>query len=253
MDERATKILGVIPARLGSERLARKPLQLLGGKPLIEVVWRRVNAFNAVDMLIVATDSEEIADVCRNAGALVEMTSPKHRSGTERVAEVAERHTEFGVIVNIQGDEPFVQKEHISSSAALVLTGWDVGTPAAPIRSRQAWRDPAVVKVTRGDDGRAVYFSRAPIPHKRDGDPTDDELNSDQYLRHIGVYAYARAALLKWVQLPETALERQEKLEQLRALAAGMRIGVAVTSEAASGIDTPEDLAAAERMFQGDN
>jgi 3-deoxy-manno-octulosonate cytidylyltransferase (CMP-KDO synthetase) len=130
-----------------------------------------------------------------------------------------------------------------------VLDGWDVGTPAAPIRSLQAWRDPAVVKVARGDDGRALYFSRAAIPYKRDSDPTPDELSSNSFLRHIGVYAYARAALLKWVQLPEIELERQEKLEQLRALAAGLRIGVAITRESAGGIDTSDDLANAERII----
>ncbi len=240
------KVLGVVPARLGSERLARKPLQLLGGKPLIEVVWRRVAAFNAVDLLIVATDAEEIADVCRNAGAIVELTSKEHRSGTERVAEVAGRHPEFGVVVNIQGDEPFVAEEHIRMSAQLVQQGWDIGTPAAPVESLEAWRDPAAVKIARADDGRALYFSRSPIPYKRDGDPTAAELNSPAFLRHIGVYAYARDALLRYVRLPETELERTEKLEQLRALAAGMRIGVAIAREGAVGIDTAADLVEAE-------
>lgn len=243
--------LGVIPARLGSERLARKPLQLLGGRPLIEVVWQRVASFQAVARLIVATDSDEIADVCRNAGALVELTSAGHRSGTERVAEVAERHPEFDVIVNIQGDEPFVAESHIRLSAQLVLDGWEIGTPATPIQSQAAWHDPAAVKVVRGDDGRALYFSRAPIPHQRDGQPDDAELSSPRFLRHIGVYAYARDALLRYVRLPESDLERVEKLEQLRALAAGMRIGVAVTRELAIGIDTPEDLVRAEELLRG--
>lgn len=244
------KILGVVPARLGSERLARKPLQLLGGRPLIEVVWRRVAAFNAVDELIVATDSEEIAQVCRSAGASVELTSPSHRSGTERVAEVAQRHPEFDVVVNIQGDEPFVTDTHIRASAQLVLDGWEIGTPATPILELAAWRDPAVVKVVRGDDGRALYFSRAPIPYQRDGDPSAAALQSPAFLRHIGVYAYARDTLLRYVRLPESELERIEKLEQLRALAAGMRIAVAVTDQLAIGIDTPEDLARAEARLR---
>ncbi|HEY0672842.1 MAG TPA: 3-deoxy-manno-octulosonate cytidylyltransferase [Longimicrobiales bacterium] len=244
-----SKVLGVIPARLGSERLSRKPLQLLGGRPLIEVVWQRVAAFKVVDALVVATDSDEIAAVCRAAGAQYEMTSSAHRSGTERVAEVAERRAEFDVIVNIQGDEPFVAADHVRSSVQLVLDGWDIGTPAAPIETLDAWRDPAVVKIARADDGRALYFSRSPIPHKRDGVPAADELNGSLYLRHIGVYAYSRAALLKYVRLEETALERSEKLEQLRALAAGMRIGVALTAESAAGIDTPEDLARAQQHF----
>ena len=244
------KVLGVIPARLGSERLARKPLQLLAGRPLIEVVWQRVAAFNAVDELIVATDAEEIAEVCRKAGALVEMTSPTHQSGTERVAVVAERHPDFGVVVNIQGDEPFVAEEHIRGSAELVLRGWDIGTPAAPVGTLEAWRDPAAVKVVRGDDGAALYFSRSPIPHKRDGNPTPTELSSPAFLRHIGVYAYARDALLRYVRLPATVLERIERLEQLRALAAGMRIGVVIAREGAVGVDTPQDLAHAQALLR---
>ncbi len=245
------KVLGVIPARLASERLARKPLQLLGGRPLIEVVWSRVAAFGAVDELVVATDSEEIAEVCRRAGAAVELTSADHKSGTERVAEVAERRTAYDVIVNIQGDEPFVNEDHIRLSAQLVLDGWDIGTPAAPIQTIEAWRDPAAVKIARAEDGRALYFSRSPIPHKRDADPSAAELNSPAFLRHIGVYAYARAALARYIRLPETELERFEKLEQLRALAAGMRIGVAITKDSAVGIDTPADLAHAERLIRG--
>ena len=246
---KSAKVLGVIPARLGSERLARKPLQLLGGQPLIEVVWRRVASFNAVDTLVVATDAEEIADVCREAGAVVELTSPRHRSGTERVAEVAERHPDYSIVVNIQGDEPFVTEEHVRMSAELVRDGWDIGTPASPILTVEAWRDPAAVKVVRGDDGGALYFSRAPIPHQRDGEPSIDDLRGGVFLRHIGVYAYARDALLRYVSLPETVLERTEKLEQLRALAAGLRIGVAVAREGAVGIDTPADLVAAERLL----
>ena len=246
-----SKTLGVIPARLGSERLSRKPLQLLGGRPLIEVVWQRVASFNAVDALIVATDSEEVAAVCRAAGAACELTAASHRSGTERVAEVARRHPEFDVVVNIQGDEPFVAAEHVRSSIELVRAGWDIGTPAAPILTLDAWRDPAVVKVVRAADGGALYFSRAPIPFKRDADPDAEELNSELYLRHIGVYAYKRDALLTYVELPETKLEQTEKLEQLRALASGLRIGVAVTRESAAGIDTPADLARAQALFAG--
>lgn len=245
----ANNVLGVIPARLGSERLSRKPLQLLAGRPLIEVVWSRVAAFNAVDELVVATDSDEIADVCRAAGAVVEMTSAAHRSGTERVAEVAERRAGFDIIVNIQGDEPFVAEEHVRLSVQMVRDGWDIGTPAAPIETLEAWRDPAAVKIARGPDGRALYFSRAPIPARRDAEPQREHLTSSNYLRHIGVYAFRRDILLKYVALPETELEQLEKLEQLRALAAGMRIGVALAKESAAGIDTPEDLANAEFLF----
>ena len=246
-----SRVLAIIPARLGSERLPRKPLQLLHGRPLIEWVWKQVVPFKSVDHIVVATDSEEVAGVCYAFGADVELTLASHRSGTERCAEVASRENnlDYDVIVNIQGDEPFIAEEHVSRSIAQVLLGHDIGTVAAPVRTLAAWRDSAVVKVVRGDDDRALYFSRAPIPYLRGAEPTSYQLTTESYLRHVGIYAYTRPALLKWVELPETTLERIEKLEQLRPLAAGMSIGVGLVDDAAGGIDTPEDLRAAERMI----
>ena len=244
-------MLGIIPARLGSERLPRKPLQLLAGRPLIEWVWKRVVQFSVLDHVAVATDSEEVAGVCYGFGADVEMTSEKHSSGTERVAEVATRavYSDFDVIVNVQGDEPFIREAHVSEAVRMVRIGNDVGTVAAPMESAAMWRDPAVVKIARAPNGRALYFSRAPIPYHRDGEPRFDQETPD-YLRHIGVYAYSRAALQKWVTLPATALEGIEKLEQLRPLAAGMSIGVGIVESAESGVDTPEDLERATRLLQ---
>ena len=242
------RVLGVIPARLGSERLPRKPLHKLAGRPLIEWVWRRVAGFEILDDVVVATDSEDIAQVCRDAGARVELTAAGHASGTERVAEVAARdgYAGYDVIVNVQGDEPFVAEQAVERSARLVLDGWDVGTVAAPVGDLAAWRDPAVVKVVRGQDGRALYFSRAPIPHRRDGEPTAAELGGAGYLRHVGVYAYAPSALAEWVALPPSGLEGTEKLEQLRPLAAGLRIGVGLVETALGGVDTAEDARRAE-------
>jgi 3-deoxy-manno-octulosonate cytidylyltransferase (CMP-KDO synthetase) len=242
------RVLGVIPARIGSERLPRKPLHALAGRPLIEWVWRRASGFATLDAVVVATDSEEVAEVCRAAGAVVELTSPDHASGTDRVAEVADRpaYREFDVVVNIQGDEPFVAEEQVAAAAALVREGWDVGTVATPVRTLEAWRDPSVVKVVRRDDGGALYFSRAPIPFLRDGDPTPEALGSHRFLRHLGIYAYSRSALGRWVSLPAGELERIERLEQLRALAAGLSIGVATVESAEGGVDTYDDARRAE-------
>jgi 3-deoxy-manno-octulosonate cytidylyltransferase (CMP-KDO synthetase) len=244
-------VLGVIPARLGSERLPRKPLHDIAGRPLIEWVWRRVHSFPVLTSVVVATDSQEVAATCEAFGANVVMTSSSHRTGTERVAEVAELHASagFGVVVNIQGDEPFVTEEQVAGAVGIVRRGWEIGTVAAPVATLEAWRDPSVVKVVRNDDGGALYFSRAPIPHIRGRDPTPEELASAGWLRHIGVYAYSTAALARWVALPESELEARERLEQLRPLAAGLRIGVALVEASEGGVDTAEDAARAARML----
>jgi len=243
------QVLGVIPARLGSARLPRKPLHPIAGRPLIEWVWRRAAASGVFDALVVATDSAEVAGVARGFGAVVEMTREDHPSGTDRVAEVARRpeYRGFRVIVNVQGDEPFVRRDHLEAAVRLVQGGgWEVGTVATPVESAGEWREAGVVKVVRGDDGRALYFSRAAVPHPRDAEP---DFASGAYLRHVGVYAYTRDALLRWVSLPEGELERIEKLEQLRALAAGLRIGVSVGEPAEGGVDTPADAVRAERII----
>lgn len=255
-DRTSGRVLAIIPARLGSERLARKPLHLLAGRPMIEWVWRRVGEFECLDEVVIATDSEEVADACARFGAAVEMTSPAHGSGTERVAEVAARspYRDFDVVLNVQGDEPFVAEAAVRESAALVQDGWDVGTPAVPIGSTAELRDPSVVKVVTGRDGGALYFSRAPIPWKRDGEPTPAELEAGRWLRHVGVYAYSPAALERWVALPASELESTERLEQIRALEAGLRFGIAVIERrrdeaSLGGIDTAEDAVRAERIL----
>ncbi|HSH46204.1 MAG TPA: NTP transferase domain-containing protein, partial [Longimicrobiales bacterium] len=157
-------VLGVIPARLASERLPRKPLHLMAGRPLIEWVWRRVSSLPVLDRVVVATDADEVVDVVRRFGGDVVLTSEEHRSGTDRVAEVAALPEFSGhdIVVNVQGDEPFIANEQVAGAVEMVRAGWDVGTVAAPVGTLGAFRDPSVVKVVRNDRGGALYFSRAP-------------------------------------------------------------------------------------------
>ncbi len=239
------RVLGIVPARLASTRLPNKPLYPVLGRPLIEWVWRRVESMSVLDHAVVATDSEEVAEVCRALGAPVEMTSKDHPSGTDRVAEVASRpgYEEYPFIANVQGDEPLLKEGHLRAAIELVREkGWDVGTCATPLMFEEARTDASVVKVARAASGRALYFSRAPIPYKRDGKPTDDELEREPFLRHVGIYAYTRDALHDWVALAPSQLERLEQLEQLRPLEAGLRIGVAVVAQADHGVDTAADV-----------
>ncbi|MDX2261895.1 MAG: 3-deoxy-manno-octulosonate cytidylyltransferase [Gemmatimonadales bacterium] len=239
-------VLGVVPARLGSSRLTRKPLQLLGGEPLVVRVWERVRAMAVFDEVVIATDAPEVRAVVERAGGRVVMTSSAHESGTDRVAEVVGQadFSRFDLIVNVQGDEPFLPLEAVTGSVERVRAGHDIGTAAVPIEADAAL-DPARVKVVTDRRGRALYFSRARIPFLRE--PTDQPA---EYWQHLGVYAYSRDGLARWVAEPPTALERAERLEQLRALDLGLSIGVTRLAEPAPpGIDTPDDLAWAERHW----
>ncbi len=240
--------LAVIPARLGATRLPRKPLRLLAGRPLVVRVWERVSAMGVADRCVIATDSEEVAAAAGQNGAQAILTSARHPSGTDRVAEVAARaeFAAFDVLLNVQGDEPFISVDAVRGAAAMVQKGFVVGTAAvrAPVA---VLGEPSVVKVVVSDDGRALYFSRAPIPFLREPrDAEDAALLRHRVWQHIGVYAYARDALARWVALPPHPLERIERLEQLRPLAAGWAIGVApVDGPLRRGIDTEVDLAEA--------
>ena len=247
------RVLGIVPARLASTRLPNKPLYPLLGRPLIEWVWRRVEGMSALDAAVVATDSEEVAEVCRAMGAPVELTSPDHPSGTDRVAEVArkDRYSDFQVIANIQGDEPLLKERHLVAAIDLVREdAWDIGTCATPVLDLESRKDSSVVKVVRAQSGRALYFSRSPIPFKRDEKPTPEELGRDPFLRHIGIYAYTPEALENWVAMVPSPLERLERLEQLRPLEAGLRIGVAVVGAADPGVDTPADAVKMEERLE---
>ena len=244
-----SRVLGVIPARLGSTRLPEKPLQPLLGVPLVSWVWDRVRRMSVLDRVVVATDSPRVRAVCEEWGAEVLLTDADHPSGTDRVWEVAERLDEpFQTVVNVQGDEPLVAAELVESAVELVRKGHDVGTCAVPVSSEAEFRDAAVVKVVRRTDGSALYFSRAAIPHRRDhaGQAGGEEIR----LRHVGVYAYSRSALRRWVALEPSPLEREERLEQLRALQHGLTIGVAVVDSAEGGVDTPEDLTRMEERLK---
>ena len=245
------RTLIVIPARLAAVRLPQKPLRLLGGAPLVVRVWERVSNMKLADACVVATEDSSVADAARAAGAEAIMTSSGHVSGTERVAEVASmpQFAEFTTIVNVQGDEPFIGSQAIEGAAELVQSGaFPIGTSASPA-SWDIGGNPNIVKVVRGNDGRALYFSRAGIPFARDRDAIGSA--EIAMLQHIGVYAYSRDALQQWVKLPPHPLENTERLEQLRPLAAGIPIGVAIANEPpASGIDTEDDLAAANARWQ---
>ena len=246
--------LAVIPARLAATRLQRKPLRLLAGEPIIVRVWERVVGMNIGDRCVVATDSSEVRDVCVSAGAEVVMTSPTHATGTDRVAEVAGSpgFQGYETIVNVQGDEPFVLEEAVRQAASLVESGrFALGTAAVDGGDRDL-STPDAVKVVVADDGRALYFSRAPIPWLRSQE--DRYLRDSLVRRHVGVYVYTREALQSWISLPEHPIERVERLEQLRPLAAGYNIGVAVVSgRVLPGIDTESDLAFANEQWEAFN
>jgi 3-deoxy-manno-octulosonate cytidylyltransferase (CMP-KDO synthetase) len=238
------RVLGVIPARLGSTRLLHKPLQLLAGEPLVTRVIQRVRFLDLVDELVVATDSTMIARVVELSGARAVLTRESHLSGTERVAEVAARDefADLDVVVNVQGDEPFLPRAALEGALARVAGGDDVGTAAAPLTAENA-ADPGRVKVVADARGRALYFSRAPIPFRRE----PGKAPADLYWQHLGVYAYRRQALEQWTRLPPAPAEEAERLEQLRALHYGLSVGVARLDRAAqAGVDTPEDLRRAE-------
>jgi 3-deoxy-manno-octulosonate cytidylyltransferase (CMP-KDO synthetase) len=238
-------VLGVIPARLGSSRLPRKPLRLLAGEPLVLRVARRLTEFDLCDRIVVATDAEEIADVVRRAGVEATLTATSHESGTARVAEVIAKkeYVAFDLILNVQGDEPLVAAAAVQGTLARLHAGDPIGTAAGTLERRLA-SDPNRVKVVVGPHGHALYFSRAPIPFDRDA------TGQVVYHQHVGVYGYTREALDRWVRLPPVPEERWERLEQLRPLLHGMPIGVALFDEApAPGVDTAEDLEWAEQAL----
>jgi len=245
-------VLGIVPARLASTRLPNKPLYPILGRPLIEWVWRRVEAMEVLDAAVVATDAEEVAEVCRRLGAPVELTASDHPSGTDRVAEVARRgsYSNYPIVANIQGDEPLLKEAHLEAAISLVRDeGWPIGTCATPLVDPDARSDADVVKVVRGTNARALYFSRAKVPYKRDGKPGEEDLAREPFLRHVGIYACSREGLDRWVALAPTPLERLEKLEQLRPLEAGLRIGVALVGPVDPGVDTPADVLRVEEIL----
>lgn len=230
-------ILGVVPARYASERFPAKVLAKVGGVPMVVAVARRALKAKALGDVVVATDHAEVAEVCEKHGLKVVMTSPRHPSGTDRLAEVARKMSQAKFLVNIQGDEPLMEPRLINQVAKLVQEHpGEVATAACPLVDEAHWLNPNVVKVLLRRDGRALYFSRRPIPFPRK--PGATELA----MQHIGIYAYEREMLLWFARQKPDALEVVEGLEQLRLMRLGKDLRVIKTSYRPFGVDTPEDL-----------
>ena len=236
----------IIPARFGSTRLPGKPLALVGDRPLIQWVWQSARASGAASV-VVATDDERIRAAAAKFGAECLMTSPHHASGTDRIAEVsrAKQLADDDIVVNLQGDEPAMPAEVIARVAQALEddASRDIATAVTPIQSLREFLDPNCVKALRAEDGRALYFSRAPVPWPRDSVAAEQPTSFAGAWRHIGLYAYRVRSLLQFAAWPPTPLESTEKLEQLRALEHGMRIHlVRLTESPPAGVDTPADL-----------
>lgn len=238
------RVLGVIPARLASTRLPRKVLREIAGMPMVIHVWRRAQRCPELASALVATDSEEVVAACRAHGAPAVMTSAAHRSGTDRMWEVAQSHP-ADVYVNIQGDEPLLSPRHIEGLVAPFLADPTVQVTTLKIRATaEEARSPNVNKVVTTVGGDALYFSRNPIPYDRDG------AGEVVYWKHVGLYAFRRNALETFHRLPPSSLERAENLEQLRLLEHGIPIRVTETDEPTIGVDTEEDLQAVEARLR---
>jgi 3-deoxy-manno-octulosonate cytidylyltransferase (CMP-KDO synthetase) len=235
------KVIAIIPARLESQRLPRKMLRDIGGLPLVVCVYRAVRKSPLLNDVIVATDSEEILAACSKHSCNSVMTSSNHRSGTERVHEVSET-VAADVYINVQGDEPMIRAEHIEALVKVMQdSSVPVGTLKTPARSEDIG-NPNAVKVVNDAHGRALYFSRSTVPYDRDD-------SSPEYFKHLGIYAYRKEPLDRFVAMPESSLERAERLEQLRFLENGIPIYVAETAYDSVGVDTEKDLMRVQQIL----
>ena len=245
----SARVVGVIPSRWWSTRFPGKSLALIGGKPLLARVVERAREARRLAEIWVATDDERIAAAARSWGVAVKMTRTDHPSGTDRIAEAIDG-VAADVVVNIQGDEPLIDPDLIDRVAATLAEGedWDMATAASPIHAAEELHNPDVVKVVRALDGRALYFSRAVIPHVRGAAGAGPVAGS--HFRHVGLYGYRRAFLERLVREPPCALENLEKLEQLRALALGCRMAVLDCAAAGIGVDSPADVPRAEALLR---
>ena len=250
------KFIGIIPARYASTRFPGKPLAVLGGKYIIERVYRQVEG--TLDRVVVATDDQRIADAVRSFGGEVVMTSTEHRSGTDRVMEAYSKLGEaFDVVVNIQGDEPFIQPTQIQSLCACFEDeDVDIATLVKPFSATDGWdklQNPNSPKVVVDKQMHALYFSRSVIPYLRGEEERENWLKKHTYYKHIGLYAYRTDVLRQITDLPQSPLELAESLEQLRWLENGYTIKVGTTDTETIGIDTPEDLQRAEAYLAAKN
>ena len=238
------KVVAVIPARLASTRLPRKILREIAGQPMLVWVYEGVYKCKSLDQVVVATDSEEILAFCRDRKFVATMTSAAHRSGTERVHEIS-TVIPADVYLNVQGDEPLTRPEHIDSLLGVMgEPRVEVGTLKVAAQAIDV-NNPSAVKVVTDASGKALYFSRATIPHDRDG-------SRPRYYKHLGFYAYRKSALDKFVTWAESSLERSERLEQLRFLENGVAIHVAETQFDTVGVDTEEDRLRVEKILRGE-
>ncbi len=238
------KIGCVIPARFGSTRLPGKPLADIAGKPMIQRVYERVTNAKKPEVFIVATDDQRVYDAVQSFGGTVVMTDANHPTGTDRLAEVAQQYTDIDVIINVQGDEPMIDANLIDQLAELFESddALQMATVATPLLEEE-YDEPSAVKVILNKRNDAMYFSRSLIPY-----PRHDFVNTP--LKHIGIYAYRRQFLLDYAKMEPTAAEQTESLEQLRALENGFAIRVITTDKRFVGVDTPEDLARVNAIFE---
>ena len=243
------QILGIIPSRYGSSRFPGKPLALLCGKPLVAWVVEAAKRAKTLSRVIVATDDERIKAAVEANGGTAEMTPPELPSGTDRIACAAGDFADDDILVNIQGDEPLIAPELIDALAGRLLADpkWDMATAVTPIRRMEDLGAKTVVKVVLDREDGALYFSRLPIPCDRDHEP---DLGSGLYVCHLGIYAYRGAFLRRYIAEKPCALEKTEKLEQLRALWMGARIAVIRTEDEGVGVDTPEDAVRVEALLR---
>lgn len=227
----------IIPARYGSSRLEGKPLIKVLDKPIIQWVWEKASKCENADMVIVATDDKRIYDAVKEFGGDVEMTSSEHKSGSDRIAEVASRHPEIDIIVNLQGDEPLISLDDINAVIKGVRDdkNADISTLVREIKDDEEANNPNLVKCVFDINNYAMYFSRSKIPYERNS-------GESKIYGHLGIYGYRKDSLIKMTKLTQTNLERAESLEQLRALQSGMKIKIAITQNIPVGIDTVEDL-----------
>ena len=226
----------IIPARYGSSRLEGKPLIVVCGKPIIQWVYEKAQLAKLADIIIVATDDQRIYDAVKSFGGNVEMTSPEHKCGSDRIKEVVMRHPEISYVVNLQGDEPLIKQESIDAVAKNVKEDKlaDISTLIRKITPEEA-ENPNLVKCVVDNFGFAMYFSRSKIPFERNVGKSD-------FYGHLGIYGYKRDALIRMTELPQSSCEMSESLEQLRALQNGMKIKTSVVDFIPVGIDTIEDL-----------
>jgi 3-deoxy-manno-octulosonate cytidylyltransferase (CMP-KDO synthetase) len=241
------KAVGVIPGRWQSKRFPGKILTPICGRPLIHWVIENASKAQSLDEVLVATDDVRIAESVASTGVKAVMTRADHPSGTDRVAEAVEGIS-ADIIVNIQGDEPLIEPDLIDKLVGVLAENdWEMSTAVSPIRDEEELENPGVVKVVRREDGTALYFSRSIIPHVRDHDSIPD---GTLHWRHLGIYGYRRDFLKRLVQSAPCLLEEAEKLEQLRALYLGARIGIVETKDKGIGVDTPEDVAFVEQLIR---